>query len=68
MKYDCKDSILKQDDQDWTYPSVRFPSNGCVIFPHRRRKIARRGYMEARFEEMLRENFTSDVLEMPISY
>ena len=64
VKYDCKDSILKQDDQDWTYPSVRFPSNGCVIFPHRRRKIARRGYMEARFEKMLRENFTSDILEV----
>lgn len=64
VKYDCKDSILKQDDQDWTYPSVRFPSNGCVVFPHRRRKIARRGYMEARFEEMVRENFTSDILEV----
>lgn len=64
VKYDCKESILKQDDQDWTYPSVRFPSNGCVVFPHRRRKIARRGYMEARFEEMVRENFTSDILEV----
>lgn len=64
VKYKCEDSFLKQNGHDWTYPCVRFPSYGCVVFPHRRRKIARRGYMEARFEEMLREHFASDLLDV----
>lgn len=64
VHYNSENSALKQDDQDWSYPYVRFPSYGCVVFPHRRRKIARRGYMEARFEEMLRYTFASDILDV----
>ncbi len=64
VQYNCEDSVLKQDNQDWSYPCVKFPSCGCIVFPHRRRKIARRGYMEAKFEEMLRNNFASDLLDV----
>ena len=64
VHYNCENSTLKQEDPDWSYPCVRFPSYGSIVFPHRRRKIARRGYMEERFEEMIRDAFASDLLDI----
>ena len=36
------------------YAVVRTPQKGCIVWPYRRRTIARRGYMEQSFEEELR--------------
>lgn len=36
-----------------TYPIVRSPRKGCIIWPHRRRQIARRGYTEEGFQNRL---------------
>ncbi|MGN0033332.1 MAG: hypothetical protein ACI358_06110 [Candidatus Limimorpha sp.] len=38
---------------DWKYPVSKFPQNGVVVFPFRRNKIERRGFMEARFQSEL---------------
>lgn len=35
---------------DWNYAVAKFPSKGFLVFPYRRRKIARRGYMENKFQ------------------
>ncbi len=36
------------------YAVVRTPQKGCIVWPYRRRTIARRGFMEQSFEEGLR--------------
>lgn len=38
---------------DWKYAVSKFPKKGTHIFPHRRRKIARRGYKEEEFQRYL---------------
>ena len=39
--------------EQWHYPVAKFPSKGTVVFPYRRRKISRRGYMESTFQSHL---------------
>ncbi len=35
------------------YPIIRAPKKGCIVWPHRRKQIARRGYTEETFEKYL---------------
>lgn len=42
-------SEFVQED-NWNYAVVKFPSKETLVFPYRRRKIARRGYMEKTFQ------------------
>jgi len=37
----------------WKYAVAKFPLKGTIVFPHRRRAIARRGYMEEAFQSYL---------------
>ncbi len=46
-------------DANWHYPVAKFPSKGTYIFPHRHRKIARRGYMEETFQNFLTNKLSS---------
>lgn len=39
----------------WNYPVAKFPSKHTVVFPFRRRQIARRGHMERKFQEYLEQ-------------
>lgn len=44
---------------NWNYVVVKFPSKGTFVFPYRRRKIARRGYMEKTFQTYLKNKLSS---------
>lgn len=37
-----------------TYPAIRFPENGCIVFPYRTGKQFRRGYTEQLFEDFIK--------------
>lgn len=50
---DYEKPISFVQDANWCYPVAKFPSKGTYIFPHRHRKIARRGYMEETFQTFL---------------
>ena len=39
--------------ENWNYAVAKFPSKGTIVFPFRRRKIARRGFMENTFQTYL---------------
>lgn len=39
-----------------TYPAIRFPKKGCIVFPHRRGKQFRRGYTEQLFEVFIKSH------------
>ena len=51
VDYDWPISFVQGDD--WTYAASKFPQKGCVVFPFRRNRIERRGYMEERFQSEL---------------
>lgn len=48
--------------KDWTYAVAKFPSRGNVVFPYRRRKVYRRGYMESHFQKYLADKLYSSNL------
>ena len=39
-----------------TYPAIRFPLKGCIVFPHRIGKQFRRGYTEQLFEDYIKSH------------
>ena len=43
------------------YAIVRMPQKGCVVWPYRRRTIARRGYTESLFENELKKYFGNKI-------
>lgn len=45
--------------EDWSYAVAKFPTKGNIVFPYRRRKIARRGYMENDFQLFLNKNLSA---------
>jgi hypothetical protein len=49
------------DDDDGYYAIVRTPERGCVVWPYRRRTIARRGFTESDFEIALYKYLTPKV-------
>ncbi len=61
------DSILRVDypiptevqhGNDWTYPVVKYPRSGSIVFPHRSRSVARVGHVEPIFIERLQTAFS----------
>lgn len=46
-----------QDKNNWKYPVTKYPEDGCVVFPYRRKAIARRGFCEAKFQNYLQDTF-----------
>ena len=46
-----------QDKNNWKYPVTKYPENGCIVFPYRRKAIARRGFSEANFQNYLQDIF-----------
>ena len=42
------------------YPAIRFPKKECIVFPHRKGKLFRRGYTEQMFEDYLKANLTNN--------
>ena len=47
---------------EWKYPVARFPEKERVVFPYRRRSVARRGYSEEKFQSVLSSFFDDSVL------
>lgn len=50
--------------ENWSYPVVKSPLKGTLVFPYRRHKIARRGYMENRFQAYLERQFSKSQLDI----
>jgi hypothetical protein len=48
--------------ENWNYAVAKFPSKGTFVFPFRRRKIARRGFMEIPFHTYLVNNLSKSKL------
>ena len=46
-----------QDKENWKYPVTKYPENGCIVFPYRRKNIARRGFSEPGFQKYLEDVF-----------
>lgn len=46
-----------QDKNNWKYPVTKYPEDGCIVFPYRRKAIARRGFSEADFQNYLEKIF-----------
>lgn len=53
-----------QDKNNWDYPVVKYPEQGTIVFPYRRRAIARRGYMEKDFQYYLQSVFKGSGLRV----
>lgn len=53
-----------QDKNNWNYPVVKYPEQGTIVFPYRRRAIARRGYMEKDFQCYLQSVFRGSSLRV----
>ncbi len=53
-----------QDKNNWNYPVVKYPEHGTIVFPYRRRAIARRGYMEKDFQFYLQSIFRGSSLRV----
>lgn len=51
VDYACPSNFVQ--GSNWNYIVAKFPSKGTFVFPYRRRKIARRGYMEDTFQMYL---------------
>lgn len=47
---------------NWNYVVAKFPPKGTFVFPYRRRKIARRGYLEKTFHIFLKNMFLDSKL------
>lgn len=48
--------------KNWDYVVAKFPIKGTLVFPYRRRKIARRGYMEKALQTYLAKELSSSKL------
>lgn len=44
-----------------TYPAIRFPENGCIVFPYRTGKQFRRGYTEQLFEDFIKSHLPNSL-------
>lgn len=53
--------IPKIKFEEGYYAIVRMPQKDCIVWPYRRRTIARRGYMELDFENTLKKYLPSKV-------
>lgn len=42
-----------------TYPAIRFPEKGCIVFPYRTGKQFRRGYTEQLFEDFIKSHLSN---------
>lgn len=51
-----------QDSFNWNYPVVKYPKYDNIVFPYRRRRIARRGYSEANFQTYVSSAFNDSNL------
>ena len=49
--------LVIQDKNNWKYPVIKYPEDGCIVFPYRRRAIARRGFIEDKFQNYLQDIF-----------
>lgn len=56
VDYPCPPRFMQGDN--WKYAVAKFPSMGSLVFPYRRRKIARRGYIEDTFQNYLTNEFS----------
>ncbi len=54
---DYNASLFIQDKNRWKYPVVKYPECGNVVFPYRRKAIARRGFCEVSFQNYLQDIF-----------
>ncbi len=54
---DYNASLFIQDKNRWKYPVVKYPECGNVVFPYRRKAIARRGFSEVSFQNYLQDVF-----------
>lgn len=52
---------IPNNKDDGYYAIVRTPEKGCIVWPYRRRTIARRGFTESVFENALSEYLTPEV-------
>ena len=52
---------IPNNKEDGYYAILRTPDKGCIVWPYRRRTIARRGYTESDFENELSKYLTPDV-------
>ena len=50
--------------EDWKYVVTKFPAKGTVVFPFRRNRIERRGYMEESFQFELSRNLSKYKLQI----
>lgn len=48
--------------ENWAYAVAKFPSKGTIVFPYRRRNIARIGHMEKTFQKYLEEKLSDSKL------
>lgn len=56
-------SHFVQDKNHWKYPVAKYPEYGNIVFPYRRKAIARRGFCEDSFQDYLQDVFkTCDLL------
>ena len=53
--------IPQTNTKEGYYVIVRMPQKGCVVWPYRRRNIARRGYTELSFENALKHHLSHKV-------
>lgn len=58
VNYDIPNILTK----DGYYAILRMPQKGCVVWPYRRRTIARRGYTESGFETKLKKYLSPKAL------
>ena len=58
VNYDIPNILTKEG----YYAIVRMPQKGCVVWPYRRRTIARRGYTESGFETKLKRYLSPKAL------
>lgn len=62
VDYECPLPFVQGDN--WNYAVAKFPEKGCIVFPHRKGKIARRGHMEEPLQEYLEKQFKESQLEI----
>ncbi len=60
VDYDAPEQF--KQGENWEYALAKFPSRGNIVFPYRRRAIARRGYMESTFQSYLQDIFKGELL------
>lgn len=64
LKVDYKSNFGIQDSINWRYPVVKYPEYNNIVFPYRRRNIARRGYSESQFQHYLENTIANDEIHI----